>query len=55
MPLLIIFLLWLMVILGYVINIVKFVVNLDGGVTAMFIARAIGFVVAPLGVVLGYL
>lgn len=55
MPLLIIILLWLMGILGYVINIVKFVVNLDGGVTAMFIARCVGFVVAPLGAILGYL
>lgn len=55
MPLLIIILLWLIAVMGYCANIVKFVVNLDGGVTAMIIARAIGFVVAPLGAVLGYL
>lgn len=39
---------------GWIANIIKFVGMLDGGVTAMFIARIVGFFLLPLGVVLGY-
>lgn len=39
---------------GWLANIVKFVGMLDGGISAMFIARIVGMVLAPLGVVLGY-
>ena len=35
-------------------NIVKFIGMLDGGVTAMFIARAVGIFVAPFSAVLGF-
>lgn len=55
MPLLFVTLIWLLIVVGWVMNIVKFVVELDGGVTAMFIARIVGVIVAPLGAVLGYL
>jgi hypothetical protein len=39
---------------GWVANIIAFVNMLDGGVTAMFIARIVGIFFAPLGAVLGY-
>lgn len=41
-------------VIGWILNIVKFFGILDGAVTAMFIARIVGFFLAPLGVVLGY-
>lgn len=40
---------------GWVANIVKLFGMLDGGVTAMFIARGVGIFVAPLGAVLGFM
>lgn len=42
---------------GWIWNIIKLVhlVMADGAVTAMFIMRALGTVVAPLGAILGYL
>ena len=45
---------WLAIVGGWIANIVKFIGMLDGGVTAMFIARIVGMVLAPLGVILGY-
>ncbi len=39
---------------GWVVNIVKLIALLDGGVTAWMIARAIGVFAAPLGAILGY-
>jgi len=45
---------WLACIGGWIANVVKFIGMLDGGVTAMFIARIVGMVLAPLGVLLGY-
>lgn len=39
---------------GWVLNIVKLIGLLDGGVSAWLIARGIGVVAAPLGAVLGY-
>lgn len=39
---------------GWVVNIVKLIGLLDGGVTAWMIARAIGVFAAPLGAILGY-
>lgn len=46
--------LWCASIWGWLWNIVKFVGLLDGGVTAMFVARIVGIFFAPLGCVLGY-
>ena len=46
--------LWVAVIGGWIANVVKFVGMLEGGVTAMFVARIVGMVLAPLGVILGY-
>jgi prepilin-type N-terminal cleavage/methylation domain-containing protein len=40
---------------GWVANIVKFVGMLDGDITAMLIARAVGIFAAPLGSILGFL
>lgn len=39
---------------GWIANIVKFFWMLDGEVTAMFVARVIGVFVAPLGSLLGF-
>ena len=39
---------------GWIANIVKFLGMLDGGVTAMFLARIAGVFIAPLGAVLGF-
>jgi hypothetical protein len=39
---------------GWIANIVKLVHMIDGAVTAMFIARAIGIFFAPLGAILGF-
>ncbi|MBK5204343.1 MAG: hypothetical protein JJD98_02730 [Polaromonas sp.] len=39
---------------GWVLNIVKLIGLLDGGVTAWMIARAVGVFAAPLGAILGY-
>lgn len=40
---------------GWLLNIGKVLLSLDGGVTAMFIARIVGIFFAPLGGVLGWL
>ena len=39
---------------GWIANIFKFFGMLDGGVSAMFIARIVGVFVAPLGSLLGF-
>ena len=39
---------------GWVANVVKFIGMIDGGITAMFIARGVGIFAAPLGAVLGF-
>lgn len=39
---------------GWVVNIIKLIGLLDGGVTAWVIARAVGVFAGPLGAVLGY-
>ena len=39
---------------GWIANLVKLIGMLDGGVTAMFIARIVGVFAAPLGSVLGF-
>ena len=43
------------VVYGYINNIVSLVGMLGGDVTALFVARCIGFFAIPLGVVLGYI
>lgn len=40
---------------GWLLNIGKVLLSLDGDVTAMFIARIVGVFFAPLGGVLGWL
>ena len=40
---------------GYVANIVKLIGMLNGSVTAMFVARAIGLFVPPVGSVMGFM
>ena len=39
---------------GWIANLVKFIGMLDGGVSAMFIARIVGVFAVPLGAVLGF-
>ena len=39
---------------GYIANFVKLIMSLDGGVTALFVARCFGVFFAPLGSVLGF-
>jgi hypothetical protein len=39
---------------GWVANIIKLIAILDGGLTAMFVARIVGVFAPPLGVVLGF-
>jgi hypothetical protein len=46
--------LWAACVAGWIANIVKLIAMLDGGVTAMFIARIVGILLAPLGAVLGF-
>jgi hypothetical protein len=38
---------------GWVLNLIALVGMLDGGITAMFVARLVGVFVAPLGSILG--
>lgn len=40
---------------GWIYNIIKLIGIVDGGITGMLIARAIGVFVAPLGVILGFI
>lgn len=46
---------WLVVIVGYVWNIIKIVGGISDPITTMFILRVVGAFAAPLGVILGYL
>lgn len=46
---------WLAAIVGWIMNIYKFVSMFGEEVTTWFIARAIGIFFAPLGAVIGYL
>jgi hypothetical protein len=50
---------WLIIVVGsiygYVMNIVKLVGMLDDPITGWFVARCVGVIAGPLGVVLGYL
>ena len=39
---------------GYIANVISWFGMLDGPVSAMFIARIVGFLLAPLGAALGY-
>lgn len=39
---------------GWIANVVKLIGSLDGGVTAMLIARCVGVFAAPFGAILGY-
>jgi hypothetical protein len=39
---------------GYIANIVKFVLSVDSDITALFIARIVGIVIFPLGIIFGY-
>lgn len=39
---------------GWGWNVVKLIALLDGGITAMFVARIVGIFVVPLGVILGF-
>lgn len=39
---------------GWIANIVKLIANLSDPITGMFILRAVGIFVAPLGAVLGF-
>lgn len=40
---------------GWLANLFKLIEMLDGDVTAMLIARAVGLFVAPLGAILGFM
>lgn len=42
-------------VIGWVMNIIKFIGLIGGDVSTWFIARAVGIVLAPLGAVLGFL
>lgn len=39
---------------GWIANIVKLIGMIDGGITAMFIARIVGVFAAPIGTILGF-
>lgn len=41
--------------IGWVLNIIKLVAMIDGGITAMFVLRIVGIFAAPLGAILGFL
>lgn len=45
----------LMVLGGWILNIIKMFGMLGGDVSAMLIARIVGIILAPLGAILGYL
>ena len=47
--------LWIICVVGWIGNIVKLAMIIDGQTTGMVILRAVGIVVAPLGVILGYI
>jgi len=42
-------------VIGYVMNLVKLVGMMDGGVTAMLVIRLVGIVAAPFGALIGWL
>jgi hypothetical protein len=48
-------LLWAAAIGGYIANIVKIVDVINDPVTLMLLLRAVGVIVMPLGVIMGYL
>lgn len=54
LPYLTILSLFILAIIGWVMNVVKFFGMLDGGITAMFVARIVGFFAVPLGCILGW-
>ena len=39
---------------GYIANVISWLGMLDGPLSAMFIARIVGLLLAPLGAILGY-
>lgn len=41
-------------VIGYVMNLVKLVGMMDGGVSAMLIIRLVGIVAAPFGALIGW-
>lgn len=41
-------------VVGWVLNIVKFIGLIGGDISTWFIARAVGIALAPLGSILGY-
>jgi len=41
-------------VIGYVMNLVKLVGMMDGGVTAMLVIRLVGIVAAPFGALIGW-
>lgn len=45
---------WMAMVGGWIVNVVKFVGMIGDGMTTMFIARAVGIFFAPLGSVLGF-
>ncbi len=47
--------LWVLAIIGWVLNIIKLFATINDPITAMMIFRGVGILAAPLGVVLGYL
>jgi len=49
-----ILIIWAIAVGGWIANIVKLIGMLDGGVTAMFVARVAGVFIAPFGSILGF-
>lgn len=48
-------LLWIVGIVGWVANLVQVVHQISSPITGLFIIKAIGIVVAPVGVILGWM
>jgi hypothetical protein len=46
--------LWVLALIGYIMNIASFVHELGGPLTPLFVARVAGLVLFPLGAILGY-
>ena len=53
LPAILVLTLWAVGVYGWVMNIVQLVAIADSTITGMFILKAIGIIVAPLGAVLG--
>ena len=47
-------LIWLTFIIGWIMNIYKFIGMLGGEITTWFIARGVGIFFAPMGAILGF-